>query len=127
MSVNCRYREKSHLLFNMRAEGDGRPRFIRTPALEEEVLHGFHDNPNVSNRIIPHQLRTGRTYCLANCKLCIHLQVYVLGRSDYPLHVYFARWFQQQRRSFPNFLKIVMFTDESCFKRKGLFNNSNNH
>jgi hypothetical protein len=44
-----------------------------------------------------------------------------LQPQDYPARVEFCQWLLRQPDN-PNFLDRVIFTDESCFTRNGVFN-----
>lgn len=54
-------------------------------------------------------------------------KVQVLEPGDYPHRQECSRWFLHKEVDSPNFLKKVMFTDECCFTRDGVFNIKNNH
>ena len=79
----------------------GRPRPVRTPNFEEEVLLRIENNPATSTRAIPNDfgvhhdlvwnvLREQVLYPFRPCT------VQAMGPDDYPSRLEFLRWFLQQ-------------------------------
>nr|QLJ84872.1 transposase-like protein [Dichotomius schiffleri] len=110
----------------------GRPRQARTPIAEEAVLQEVDNNPRISTRRLEHEVRISKS--TANRVI-----------RDQLIHPFHVRPVQEllplDPRSRLNFAEIVMerrvidnefhtkilFTDESCFTRRGMTNLHNEH
>lgn len=130
IAVHNRLRETGNLTRNM--PGAGRPRSVRTVAFEEAVLQHVEDNPSTSTRAIANTMNANKTTVWS----VLHEQllhpfkverVQALEPGDYPLRAECARWFLDKEVESPNFLRRVLFTDESSFTREGVVNVKNKH
>lgn len=110
----------------------GRGRNVRNPELEEAVLQHFADQPSTSTRAVGNQLGVSHS----SVWRVLHengqhpfsrLPVHELTPVDYPLRVDFAETVLVRCEVEPDFPAIIMFTDESCFKRESSYNTRNYH
>lgn len=110
----------------------GQIRHRRTPSFEEEVLERAAENPSTSTRAIAHALAVPHSSVWKvlheNLQHPYHVQkVQALEPADFERRIQFSHWFLQQSAELPQFSSNVMFSDESCFTRDGLFNTHNSH
>ena len=129
-SLHRRLRETG--TFTTNAHDHGRPRRVRTPEVEEEILRVFTNRPHASTRGVGYALGIHHVLVwevLRDQQLHpFHLQrVHALLPEDYPLRVAFAQWYLQQTALQPEFPSRVLFTDEACFARDSVFNMHNAH
>lgn len=129
-NIERRLRETGEL--KPRRHDAGRPRQARALAAEEEILEMVHDNPGTSTRLLQHQ--TGVSKSTANRIIKeqlihpFHIQfVQELLPPDYGSRLSFARIIQERRTADPVFHNKILFTDESCFTRRGVTNLHNEH
>lgn len=110
----------------------GRPRAVRSLAYEEAVLNQVGHNPSTSTRAIAHDMNASKSTVWRT----LHEQllypfkcqkVQELHPGDYAQRLDLSRWVLHKQVEYPNFLKNVLFTDESTFSREGVFNVKNNH
>lgn len=108
--------------------GLGRPR----GDYDEDVLQEIQNDPSTSTRNIERNL--GISKSVANRILRrygyhpYHIQrVQALLPRDYPLRVQFCQTMLQKHREDPNFINMVLWSDESTFKRDGFMNMHNLH
>lgn len=118
--------------FQINRADTGRDKSIRSVEFEEDVLNKFEENPRTSTRVVASEMNTSNATVwrvLHDEKLYpFHLQkVHSLEPRDYPRRVACSRWFLHKLADDPDFLKKVMFTDESSFNRDGIFNSRNSH
>lgn len=128
--VHNRLRENGAFKTNMR--DTGRPRTARSVQFEEEVLETFEDNPRTSLRSVARQKNSScttvwRVLREENLHPFHLIKVHSLLPGDYVPRVNFVRWCLQQDIVHPNFLRNVLFSDESTFTRDGIFNSRNSH
>lgn len=112
--------------------GQGRPRTVRTLEQEEEVLQYFENNPSSSTRAAASSLGTSRSSVQRilhdDEQHAYHRQkVQGLCPEDYPARVDFCRWLLDRNANDPEFIRKIMFSDESSFTREGIFNSRNSH
>lgn len=110
----------------------GRPRDVRNPRMEAQVLQAFDDNPSTSTRAVARTLGRSHTSVWRvvhnDRQHPYHRQrVHHLLATDFPLRVEFSRWFSQRSVQDPVFPTTVLFTDEATFSREGMFNTHNQH
>jgi len=111
----------------------GRPRQVRTVIVEEDVLQMVENDPEISTRRL--QRATGVSKSTVNRILRdqlirpFHTQaVQELLLPDYGSRLNFARIIQERRTVDEGFLNTnILFTDESCFTRRGMTNLHNEH
>lgn len=110
----------------------GRPPLMRDPELVEEVIEEIERDPSVSVRTIEH--RTGIPKSVAHRILQsegyhpYHIQrVQQLKPGDYLKRVTFCQEMLRRQAANENFFKTILWTDESHFKRNGIFNIHNYH
>lgn len=109
----------------------GRPRVVRTPEREEQMLRCVEDDPGISTRQLA--LASGTSHVTAwrvlheQLLYPYHIQrVQGLSPADYPPRDNFCRWFVGQTAN-PLFVSSVLFTDEATFGRDGITNFHNVH
>lgn len=115
-----------------RNTSEGRPRTIRTPAVEEAVLHAVEENPATSTRKIGKELNIcyKMVWEILRDSLLYpyHVQrVQALLPRDFEPRTQFCRWYHQRLAENPHFDSIIMFTDEAHFSRNAIMNFHNNH
>lgn len=117
---------------DVRKPTSGRPPYVRTDDLEEDVLQRFQAKPSTSTRAVAAATGTSQTtvWRIVRGRL-LHpfrcQKVQALCPADFPARVAFATWFLQQDARDPDWSKHVLFTDEATFTREGVYNTHNNH
>lgn len=111
---------------------EGRPRTVRTPAVEEAVLHAVEEDPTTSTRKIGMELnicyKTVWEILRESLLYPFHIQrVQALLPRDYEPRTQFCRWYIQKVIENPQFDSKIMFTDEANFSRNAITNFHNNH
>lgn len=109
-----------------------RERTIRTAETEENVLHQIENNPSTSTRAIAQRTRISNATVWRILKeqqlYPFHLQkVQNLLPADFPRRLDFCTWMRDKFRENDQFFRKILFTDEACFTRDGLFNSHNMH
>lgn len=112
--------------------GEGPPRRARNPQLEETILDEIAENPSNSVRKLSAQVHATKWVVHETLREQLlhpyHVQkVHAMSPADYPARVNYANWFLQRFRQNPNFISIVLFTDEAGFTRDGVINCHNLH
>jgi hypothetical protein len=130
VAVDRRLRETGTL--QVRREGGGARRRVRTVAFEEEVLQRFEDNPSQSTRAIARIMRVPhmRVWEVLHDNLMrpYHRQkVQPLLPNDFGPRVQFCQWYIQRHNDDPHFRSCILFTDEASFTRDGILNFRNTH
>lgn len=115
-----------------KGNSEGRPRTVRTPEIEEAVLHEIDEHPETSTRKIARGLNICHQIVwriLVDFLLYPYhiLRVQALLPRDFPQRVNFCRWYLQKVRRNPQFESQIMFTDEANFSRNAIQNFHNNH
>lgn len=110
----------------------GRPRRVRTPDTEEEVLNAVADHPRTSVRAVAHDVGVSSSSVWRTLHEQLlypyHIQrVQALCPGDYPRRLEFSQWFLNKIAHNYNFCNSVLFTDEASFTRTGIFNTHNMH
>jgi transposase len=110
----------------------GRPREVRTPALEEAILEAIENAPGRSIRRLAREFhvdyRTVQGILADEHYHPYHyVKVQALRPGDYPLRVEFCEWLFGRHRIDPRFIQNILWTDESYFSQDGIFNQHNNH
>lgn len=110
----------------------GRNRNAITPEQEEHVLHMFEDNPAISSRRVSRQLglpkSTVNRLTREQQLRPYHVQlVQELFPVDEVARSAFCIRIRELRRTDLEFSKRILFTDESCFTRRGITNIHNDH
>ena len=98
----------------------------------EDVLEAIDNDPNTSTRKIAEEVGTSHVSVWRILKReglysYHHTKVQELNPSDYPNRVTFCRWLLEKIETRPEFLRNIIFTDESTFSRDGTFNSANEH
>lgn len=129
-SIERRLRETGML--SVHRPNAGRTSNVRRLREEQQVLDIVSENPNISTRLLEHQIGVPKTAVNRILKQQLlhpyHLQpVQELLPGDHDARLLFARIMRQKRRLDPNFHKRVLFTDEACFTRRGVTNFHNEH
>lgn len=129
-AVHSRLRESGSV--TKRSHRSGRPITVRSLAFEEAVLQQIDDNPSTSTRAIAHNMDASKSTVWRT----LHEQllypfkcqkVHELHAGDYAQRLEFSRWMLHKEVDSPNFLKNVLFCDETSFSREGTVNLKNNH
>ena len=112
--------------------GGGRPRGVRNPAMEEEVIQRALDDPRMSTRRIAREMDVSHVLVykvLKEEKLhAFHFtRVQKLLPRDDPVRVNYSRKILERVAIEPEFLRRVLWTDESTFTQDGYFNFHNYH
>lgn len=129
-SVDRRLRETGS--FAISNTGRGHPRTVRMPETEEYILDRFRQTPSTSTRAVAAETSVSpatvwRVLREEGIKP-FHLQrVQFLTDDDYLHRLDFVRWMSQMITNNPQFLSLVLFTDEASFTREGIFNTHNEH
>lgn len=111
---------------------NGARRTVRTVEFEEEVLNILGEEPAISTRSIAHQLGSAPSTVWKVAKeQLLHpyrrQKVQALLAGDFHQRTEFCNWYMQRCNQDNQFPQSVLFTDESCFSREGLFNSHNSH
>lgn len=112
--------------------GGNANRVRRTPRFEEAVLNIIEDEPSTSTRIIGNRLNVNHVSVWQVLKEqglypYSRQKVQALGPDDFQPRLLFCRWLLRRCNLRRHFEKFVLFTDEACFTRDGVFNSKNNH
>jgi len=109
----------------------GRRQTTRTPDLEEEVLERVTEHPSSSTRALAQEVGVDRTTVwrvLFEQLHPYHLQkVQDLHPTYFAPCVVFSKMLVHRCLQEPQFLAVILFTDEACFTREGVFNTRNSH
>lgn len=113
------------------ARSEGRPRIIDEDLIDNVMVQIVND-PSTSTRVVAS--RTGLSHMTVHRILRnegmhpYHTQkVQDLLPVDYPRRVIFCREMLNRIRADPDFFDNILWTDESCFTRNGIFNIHNIH
>lgn len=111
---------------------EGRPRTVRTPEVEEAVLHAVEENPATSTRKIGRELNICYKIVWEILRESLlfpyHVQrVQALLPRDFQPRMQFCRWYLQKLAEDPHFDAKILFTDEANFSRNAIINFHNNH
>lgn len=118
--------------FRSNYEGRGRVRGRRLLNAEEVLLNMVEETPELSTRQAARQVhvsqssvcRIWRNYSLHP----YHIQrVQQLNANDHEARVRFCVNIRRRLARDLNFIRTILFTDESCFSRDGVFNYHNAH
>jgi len=107
--------------------GGNANRVHRTPRFEEAVLNIIEDEPSTSTRIIGNRLNVNHVSVWQVLKEqglypYSRQKVQALGPDDFQPRLLFCRWLLRRCNLRRHFEKFVLFTDEACFTRNGVFN-----
>ncbi|KAJ8912097.1 hypothetical protein NQ315_012846, partial [Exocentrus adspersus] len=99
---------------------------------QNRILRAFDNNPRLSSRRAAHQLQISKSQILRtlrnNHKHAYHLQpVHHLHPGDPEQRVRFCQWLLNSTQENPDFLRKILWTDESTFTRRGITNYHNIH
>ena len=130
-SVDRRLRETGTFAVNKHSTGRGRS--IRTPHFDEGILQRYDKNPSTNTRAGGHAVGVNRRL-LWNVEgeqnfRSFHRQKVqaLLGPNDHLRRDQFVRWFVHQNTEKSDFPAMLLFTNETCFTREGIFNSHNDH
>lgn len=103
---------------------------IQDIGVEEAILNRFERDPRTSTRTVSREFGVSQSYVSRlvrkeNLHPYHFIRVQALEPRDPPLRVQFCRLIRQLDRS--DFLKTILWTDESTFTRDGVFNIHNEH
>ncbi|KAJ8940238.1 hypothetical protein NQ318_016694, partial [Aromia moschata] len=120
-NIERRLRENGMLKVNRR--NAGRPRQARTILVEEEILERVDENPETSVRLLERQVRVSKS----TINRVLTEQLIQLLPHDLAARLQLSQIIQQYRADDMDFHKKILFTDESCFTRRGITNLHNEH
>ena len=128
--IDHRLRETGSLLPCLRH--NCRNRTVRTQMFEEDILHLIAEQPSTSIRSIAHAVNGSRnTVWQIMREQHLHpfrrQKVHDVSETDFEPRVNFCNWYIQRSDEDNTFPQSVLFSNESCFTREGLFNSHNNH
>lgn len=111
---------------------EGRPISVRTPDLEEAVLEDVGQDPSTSTRrlAVRHNVSQNTINTILHQQLLYPyhiLRVQALTPNDFNGRLVFCQWLLRQCAADQDFLSKIIFTDEACFTRDGIFNYHNFH
>lgn len=117
---------------SVKSEQDRRAPTDRILALEPNIIDQVEADPSISTRRLAHQLGVSHYTVWRTLRddglYPYHVQkVQALVPGDAERRVEFCEWLQQKCAQIPDFLKLVLFTDEAGFTRNGVFNTRNTH
>ncbi|XP_057338438.1 uncharacterized protein LOC130676305 [Microplitis mediator] len=126
-----RSRESGNLMPN-NVELVGRPREVRNVRNEERVLAAIRADSSTSTRRVERQIHISRSTVNRITRTeKIHpyhrRKVQKLEDGDYRLRMDFCQFILDSNDADPNFLRGILWTDESLFTREGCFNQHNSH
>ena len=106
--------------------GGERPRGVRTPAMEEEVIQRTLDDPRASTRRIARDMDVSHVLVhkvLKEEKLYPYhfTRIQKLIPRDYPARVIYSRKILERVAIEPEFLRRVLWTDECTFTQDGYY------
>ena len=118
--------------FHAPMEDTGRPRTLRTPDHEADILRQVENHPSISVRTLAASSGCSRhtvhNILTDDGLYPYHLQrVQALHQGDYIQRLEYCRWFLQMTETDPDFPGIVLFSDEAIFTHEGVFNFHNSH
>ncbi|GBM92155.1 hypothetical protein AVEN_219270-1, partial [Araneus ventricosus] len=99
----------------------GRPRSGLTVAQADAILLRVEETPEVSTRALAREMTSSKS--------TVHrlLRSERLHPDDFQKRVAFCEWLLQQQNTDNGFIAHILWTDESCFTRDGVFNHHNSH
>jgi uncharacterized protein with von Willebrand factor type A (vWA) domain len=85
------------------------------------VIEIFEEEPETSISIVARNLQISTTSVQRILKdedmhSFLYTTMQCLTPDDYPLRVAFCNWILQKHEENENFVKSILFTDESCFQ-----------
>ena len=129
-SVDCHLQETGTFAVDRHSTGQGQS--LRMPQCDD-ILQCFETNLPTSTSAVGHTVGT-------DCRLVwnivreqdLHLfnqqkVQALLGPNDYLCQDQFVCWFVHRSTEKPDFPAMVLFTDEACFTREGIFSGHNSH
>lgn len=120
----------------LRETGHPAPRHVRPHEInvqnEENVVDAILENPSLSTRRLANQLQLSQNFVWRTLnKEVLHpyhrQSVQALHPEDNQQRLEFCQWILQQNARNPNFISLVLWSDESCFTRDGITNFHNEH
>lgn len=129
-AVDRRFREKGTFLHHTIEHS--RPRSVRTPNFEENVLNAVAEHPHTSVRRIAAELEVQKSTVhrvLKEQQLHpYHLRrIHELLPQDPNSRLNFCNWFKGKQNEDNNFVNTILMTDEACFTKNGAINLHNLH
>lgn len=110
----------------------GRPRTVRNPDMEENILVSIQNSPGRSVRSLAREFNVDvRTVHDILREEHYHPYRYSMVQSllpgDAAPRLQFCQWLLEQHQANPQFISHVLWSDEATFSREGVFNRNNNH
>ncbi|GFR05026.1 uncharacterized protein TNCT_476691 [Trichonephila clavata] len=110
----------------------GIPRSGLTVAQADAILHRVEETPEVSTRALAREMTSSKSSVhrlLRSERLYLfrYTTVQNLKPDDYQKRVAFCEWLLQQHNTYNGFIAHILWTDEACFTRFGVFNLHNSH
>ncbi|KFM68287.1 hypothetical protein X975_24767, partial [Stegodyphus mimosarum] len=110
----------------------GRPRRGLTVAQADAILQRVEETPEVSIHTLAREMTSSKStvHRLVRSER-LHTFRYTtvegLKPDDFQKRVAFCEWLLQQQNTDNGFIAHILWTDESCFTRDGVFNHHNSH
>ncbi|GBN39379.1 hypothetical protein AVEN_205915-1 [Araneus ventricosus] len=110
----------------------GRPRSGLTVAQADAILQRVEETTEVSTRALAREMTSSKSTVhrlLWSERLhpFRYTTVQGLKQDDFQKRVAFCEWLLQQQSTENGFIAHILWTDESCFPRDGVFNHHNSH
>ena len=124
-SVVCCLWETGTFAVNRHSTGQGQS--VHMLQFYEGILKHFEKNPSTSTHVVGHAVGVDRiVWNVVHEQHQQNVQA-LLRHNIYRRQDQFVHWFVHQSTQKPNFPAMVLFVDEACFTREGIFNNHNSH
>jgi hypothetical protein len=105
----------------------GRPRTVRTPANEDAIIAAVEKLTRYRTRIGLSQPRVLEVLYDDQLHPYHYSRSAHLSPDDRPLRMQFCEWLRHQHTADELFFHNILWTDEACFTREGVFNVHNSH
>ena len=103
-----------------------------TPAQEDAILRRVEETPELSTRALARELNASsstvhRLLRVEGLYPFRYRPVQGLHPDDFQRRIDFCEWLLQQHEADNAFIAHILWTDEACFTRDGVFNSHNSH
>ncbi|GBN84190.1 hypothetical protein AVEN_229214-1 [Araneus ventricosus] len=107
-----------------------RPRSGLKVAQADAILQRVEETPEVSTRALAREMTSGTVHRILRSERLHpfrYTTVQGLKPDDFQKGMAFCEWLLQQQNTDNGFIAHILWTDESCFTRDGVFNHHNSH
>ncbi|GBL73684.1 hypothetical protein AVEN_230680-1 [Araneus ventricosus] len=130
--LDDRLRNTGSVLPTANLHDTGRPRSGLTVAQADAILQRVEETPEVSTRALAREMTSSkstvhRLLLFERLHPFRYTTVQGLKPDDFQKRVAFCEWLLQQQNTDNGFIAHILWTDESCFTRDGVFNHHNSH